>query len=154
MVDICCVTSEIRAHVHLSFEISACQFSRVYFFEMGKGTRHQKFLKSEKAKVKLKAKKELLPKGTNITNTTFKVKKIVIREQLKTATNEPLSNYKLSLKELLSRLQHFNTTSRKDALIGLKQLITSNGEEILNVHVGQLISGVSPLALDKEKVVS
>lgn len=120
---------------------------------MGKGTRHQKFLKSEKAKVKLKAKKEL-PKGTNVTNTTFKVKKIVLREQLKTAVNEPLSNYKLSLKELLSRLQHFNTTSRKDALNGLKQLITSNGEEILNVHVGQLISGVSPLALDKEKIVS
>lgn len=51
---------------------------------MGKNHRHQKQLKSEKAKVKLKTKgSQLLPKGLNITDASFKVKKIVIREQLK-----------------------------------------------------------------------
>lgn len=44
-------------------------------------TRHKKFIKSEKAKTKLKGNK--LPKGLNVTKTDFKVKKIVIREQLK-----------------------------------------------------------------------
>lgn len=48
---------------------------------MGKNNRHKKQLKSERAKVKLKGK--TLPKGTNVTNTTFKVRKIIIGEQLK-----------------------------------------------------------------------
>lgn len=43
--------------------------------------KHKKFLKSEKAKIKLKGAK--LPKGLNVTKTDFKVKKIVIREQIK-----------------------------------------------------------------------
>jgi len=43
---------------------------------MGK---HLKKLRAEKAKVKLKKK---LPKGQNITDTSFKVKKIVLAEQL------------------------------------------------------------------------
>lgn len=44
-------------------------------------TRHKKFLKSEKAKTKFKGAK--LPKGLNVTKTEFKVRKIVIRDQLK-----------------------------------------------------------------------
>lgn len=47
-------------------------------------TRHKKFLKSEKAKTKLKGAK--LQKGLNVTKTDFKIKKIVIREQLKDST--------------------------------------------------------------------
>lgn len=46
-------------------------------------TGHRKFVKKEKASVKLKATKTLLPKGQNITDTNFKVKKIVVKEQLK-----------------------------------------------------------------------
>lgn len=65
---------------------------------MGKGHRHTKKLKSEKAKVKLKGSK-LLPKGTNITDTSFKIKQIVVREQLKAANEaEPLSKRKLNIK--------------------------------------------------------
>lgn len=44
-------------------------------------TRHRKFLKEEKAKTKLKGAK--LPKGLNVTKTEFKVRKIVIRDQIK-----------------------------------------------------------------------
>lgn len=44
-------------------------------------TRHKKFLKTEKTKTKLKGAK--LPKGLNVTKTEFKVRKIVIRDQLK-----------------------------------------------------------------------
>lgn len=67
---------------------------------MGKNNRHKKNIKSEKSKVKLKqAKAKLLPKGQNITDTTFKVKKIVIREQLKEHDqSEILSRRKLNVK--------------------------------------------------------
>lgn len=65
---------------------------------MGKGHRLLKKIKSEKAKVKLKGSNHL-PKGTNVTDTSFKIKQIVIREQLKTSTtSEPLSKRKLNLK--------------------------------------------------------
>lgn len=47
-------------------------------------TRHRKFIKSEKAKTKLKGNK--LPKGLNVTKTDFKIKKIIIREQIKDTT--------------------------------------------------------------------
>lgn len=70
---------------------------------MGKGHRHLKNLKAERAKVKLKAtKSKQLPKGLNVTNPTFKVKKIVIREQLKQRDNtEILSKRKLNVKVIL-----------------------------------------------------
>ncbi|XP_053604352.1 testis-expressed protein 10 homolog [Plodia interpunctella] len=115
-------------------------------------TRHQKFLKSERSKIKLKSKKDL-PKGTNVTKTNFKVKKIIIKEQLKKhGLSEALSTRKLNIKELLSRLNHFNTNSRTDALDGLKELVTAH-PEVLDQNLGQLILGVTPLVLNIEKVV-
>lgn len=115
-------------------------------------TRYQKFLKSEKSKTKLKAKKDL-PKGTNVTKTNFKVKKIVIKEQLKKrSTLEILSTRKLSINELLSRLAHFNTQSRIGALEGLKEVISAH-PSVLQQNLGQLILGVSPLVLNIEKNV-
>lgn len=77
---------------------------------MGKNNRHQKNLKSEKAKVKLKTKKSTkpLPKGLNVTDTTFKVKKIVIREQLKHhEESEILSRRKLNVKVLFVKYSEF-----------------------------------------------
>jgi len=66
--------------------------------KMGKNNRHKKFLKSEKAKVKLKAGKKLT-KDQNITDTSFKVKKIVIQSQLaQQAESEPVTRKKLNLK--------------------------------------------------------
>ncbi|CAG5028729.1 unnamed protein product [Parnassius apollo] len=115
-------------------------------------TRYQKFLKSEKAKTKLKGKKGL-PKGTNVTKTNFKVKKIVIKEQLKKHDNtEVLSSRKLNIKELLSRLTHFNTNARMEALSGLKELITLHRHS-LEENLGNLIHGITPLVLNVEKVV-
>lgn len=68
---------------------------------MGRTSKHVKQLKSEKAKVKLKTSKKakLLPKGLNVTNTSFKTKKIVIQEQLKQQdSSEILSRRKLNVK--------------------------------------------------------
>lgn len=117
-----------------------------------RATRYQKFLKSEKAKTKLKGKKDL-PKGTNVTKTNFKVKKIVIKEQLKKYNeNEAVSVRKLNINELLSRLNHFNIRSRTDALNGLKELVTAF-PDVLERNLGQLIHGITPMVLNIEKVV-
>lgn len=67
---------------------------------MAKG-KLSKRLKKEKTKVKLKAKKSTnqLPKGLNVTNTSFKVKKILIREQLQHRDEtEVISTHKLNIK--------------------------------------------------------
>lgn len=45
-------------------------------------SKHKKFIKSEKAKIKLNLKGAKLPKGLNVTKTDFKIKKIVIKEQI------------------------------------------------------------------------
>lgn len=67
---------------------------------MGRKQSHKKDVKAEKAKVKLKqSKTKFLPKGQNVTNTTFKVKSIVIPEQLREkGFEEILSKRKLNIK--------------------------------------------------------
>jgi hypothetical protein len=54
------------------------------------GGHHKKFIRKEKSKVKLKAKKTVLTKAQNVTDTSFKVKKIVLREQLKSGVPDEL----------------------------------------------------------------
>lgn len=69
---------------------------------MGKNNKHQKKLKSERSRVKLRVKSEktkFLPKGLNVTDTTFKIKPICLPEQLQSKSNEePLSKRKLNTK--------------------------------------------------------
>lgn len=54
------------------------------------GGHHRKALRKEKSKVKLKAKKTVLTKAQNVTDTTFKVRKIVLREQLKSGVSDEM----------------------------------------------------------------
>ncbi|KAF4533334.1 hypothetical protein B566_EDAN004455 [Ephemera danica] len=95
---------------------------------MGKNNRHKKFLKQEKAKVQLKASKKLT-KGQNITDTSFKVKKIVLQNQLTTTSeDQPQNKRNLNLKELLSRSKHHNVNMRLEALSGLRELAVMHPE--------------------------
>lgn len=61
---------------------------------------HRKFVKKEKSKVKLKVShKTPLPKGQNVTDTNFKVRKIVLQGQLKErGQHEILSKGNLNIK--------------------------------------------------------
>ncbi|XP_012255740.2 testis-expressed protein 10 homolog [Athalia rosae] len=121
---------------------------------MGKGHRHKKNLKSEKAKVKLKTKTKQLPKGLNVTDTSFKVKKILLREQLKTQNEDELvSRRNLNIKELMTRLQHYNSTVRQEAVRGLKEILCQHSEKILSSQLHSLLRSISALSLDKEKSV-
>lgn len=119
---------------------------------MGKKNRSKKFLREEKSKVKLK--KKLLPKGQNITDVSFKTKKIVIREQLKSKeSGELLSHRKLNVKELFTRLQHHNTNMRQDGLNGLQEIVTNFKEEAVDLHLPQLIENITKLSLDSESSI-
>ncbi|XP_051154517.1 testis-expressed protein 10 [Leptopilina boulardi] len=123
---------------------------------MGKNNRHIKNLKSEKAKIKLKTSKKSrqLPKGQNVTNTSFKSKKIVIQEQLKQQdSSEIVSRRKLNVKELLTRLQHYNSTVRQDAVRELKEILNLHSNEILRVYLNSLLQGICALTLDRERAI-
>ncbi|KAG7209713.1 hypothetical protein KM043_011348 [Ampulex compressa] len=122
---------------------------------MGKNNRHSKNLKAEKAKVKLKTKKvKPLTKGLNVTDTSFKVKQIIIRDQKRHRDEtEILSKRKLNIKDLLSRLQHYNSSVRQETVQELKSILTHHSTEVLSSQLSSLLEGVSVLFLDKEKDV-
>ena len=72
--------------------------------KFAKKTPFQKRKKEDKAKTKLKVShKTILPKGQNITNTTFKVKKIVVKSQLKEHQEEVASRSNLNVKVRISQ---------------------------------------------------
>lgn len=74
---------------------------------------HKKKLRAEKAKVKLKG--SILPKGLNVTKTDFKVKKIVIREQLREVQESDLLSSK-NLNVKVSSLFHRKTRNLTNLL--------------------------------------
>uniref|UniRef100_A0A336MCB0 CSON013034 protein n=1 Tax=Culicoides sonorensis TaxID=179676 RepID=A0A336MCB0_CULSO len=114
-------------------------------------TRHRKFLKAEKAKTKLKGHK--LPKGLNTTKTEFKVRKIVIPEQLKdkSSSNQALSRKLYNVKECLIRLGHNNPQQRAEALRNLKDIIESRPKEVLDQHFSTILKGISEMSVDIER---
>ena len=75
-------------------------------------------------KVKLKVGKRK-PVGTNVTNTSFHTSTIQIGTQFETG-NEPVNRKKLSLKELLTQLNHYNINVRHEALGGLRDLFQTH----------------------------
>ncbi|KAF7284700.1 hypothetical protein GWI33_021713 [Rhynchophorus ferrugineus] len=122
---------------------------------MGKNHRHKKDLKAEKAKTKLKqTKTKFLPKGLNITNTTFKVKSIVIPEQLKKKDDEEiLSKRKLNVKDLLTRIKHYSENVRHLACEELADIIQVYTEEVVQQHLSSICLAISSLMQDKENKV-
>ncbi|XP_050548114.1 testis-expressed protein 10-like, partial [Daktulosphaira vitifoliae] len=113
---------------------------------------HKKFLKKEKSKVKLKVSHQtLLPKGQNVTNTNFKVQKIVLKGQLKErGEHEILSKGNLNIKELLTRLNHHNMWQRQSALEGLNDLVAFYPPQTMAVHLSSFLEAASRLSLDCE----
>ncbi|XP_063698535.1 testis-expressed protein 10 homolog [Culicoides brevitarsis] len=114
-------------------------------------TRHRKFLKAEKARTKLKGAQ--LPKGLNVTKTEFKVRKIVIPEQLKdkSSLNQALSRKLLSVKECVARLGHNNPQHRAEGLRNLKDIIDTNAQEILDQHFSTVLKGIAEMSVDIER---
>lgn len=111
---------------------------------MGK---HKKFLKSEKAKVKLKG--TLLKAAQNVTKTDFKVRKIVITEQLKNVQVKEAGIRKIhSINDCLARLK--NSTSA-EVISNLKEIILYQPDDFQK-HLESIIKIVANLSLSIEKV--
>lgn len=118
-------------------------------------TGHRKFVKKEKASVKLKGTKTVLPKGQNVTDTSFKVRKIVVKEQLKPhGENETVTRKRhQNIRELMCKLTHHNTGVRQEALAGLKELVTEHPNEVLNTNLLMLLDYTAQLLIDSQKNV-
>lgn len=107
---------------------------------------HKKFLKSEKAKIKLKGTKLKGPQ--NVTKTDFKVRKIIINEQLKNVQVTETGVRKIhSVNDCLARLKN---SSSAEAISNLKDIILYQPEDF-NKHLEEIIKIAANLALKIEK---
>ncbi|PSN53257.1 hypothetical protein C0J52_04911 [Blattella germanica] len=114
---------------------------------------HNKFLRQERAKVKLKAKKTLT-KAKNVTDTSFKVRKIVLPSQLQAFdVCEVTTRKKQNIKELLAKLNHYNVAMKKSSLEGLNELLMYYPNEVVGLHLSKVIEGIARLILDEDKGV-
>ncbi|XP_021956644.1 uncharacterized protein LOC110852823 [Folsomia candida] len=127
---------------------------------MGKSGRHKKLNRAEKAKTQLKGGgvKKKLGKAANVVNPTLRVKRIVIREQLTSAPNQhedvAITRRHQTLSELLSTLHHHNTNLRKDALLGLLEIVTGQNNLIfLKRNLDKILERVAALTSDLEGIV-
>lgn len=110
--------------------------------------KHKKFLKSEKAKVKLKGNK--LKAAQNATKTDFKVRKIVLTEQLKNVQKlEVGERKKHNINDCLARLK--NSTS-PEVINNLREIILYQQEDFQK-NLEAIIKTVSNLSLSIEKNV-
>ncbi|KAH1018196.1 testis-expressed protein 10 homolog [Dendroctonus ponderosae] len=119
---------------------------------MGRNQQHKKHIRAEKAKTKLKQPKTtFLPKGQNVTDTSFKVRPIVLQEQLKQKdSNDILSRRNLNVKDLLSRLKHHNGTVRRTACAELCELIKIRTEDIIQRHLSPICLAISGMIQDPD----
>lgn len=107
----------------------------------------KKFLKAEKAKVKLKGNKLKGPQ--NVTKTDFKVRKIVITEQLKNVQVKEAGKRKThSITDCLARLKN---SSSAEVISNLKEIILYQPDDFQK-HLESIIKIVANLSLSIEKV--
>ncbi|KAK4878052.1 hypothetical protein RN001_010558 [Aquatica leii] len=118
----------------------------------------QKTKKSEKTKVKLKttlkSKTKFLPKGGNVTNTNFKIRPIVLQEQLRLKdSSETLSKRKLTCQEVLVRLNHHNANVRHSGCIDLLEVLNAAPQDTIELQLHNLLLGSTKLVLDSDSKV-
>uniref|UniRef100_A0A3B3D1E6 Testis expressed 10 n=1 Tax=Oryzias melastigma TaxID=30732 RepID=A0A3B3D1E6_ORYME len=99
-------------------------------------------------KVKLKVGKKK-PRADNATNTNFRSRGIHLPEQLKRDTSGPTTHRQLGVNDLLSQLHHYNANVKHSALMGLKELLSSNSS-LLEQHLSRLLSEVAAVLTDKD----
>ncbi|XVF07548.1 hypothetical protein REPUB_Repub06bG0148500 [Reevesia pubescens] len=95
-----------------------------------------------------------LPPPKNATNTEIKSKAIVLPEQSVATNKEGLAVSKkgLTLKELLQQTSHHNAKVRRDALMGIKDLVLNHPAE-LKLHRYAVIEKLRERISDEDKVV-
>lgn len=103
-------------------------------------------------KVKLKVGRKL-QKADNVTNASFHTRTIQVTQKIKTASStEPSSKRKLNVGELLNQFQHYSTTTRVDAVMGLKDLLSSH-TSVIEPNLTTILERSAQLFVDKDPVV-
>ena len=123
--------------------------------------------KADKAKNQLKVSKKgakkartkggdiRLPKGLNVTDATFKTKKLVLLNQTQSSASKEalkaglVTKKKLGLKELLAKLNNQSVSTRLDGLEGLQELLTAH-KELVETNLGLIIHRLAPILSEKE----
>lgn len=122
------------------------------------GGNSRKFKKAEKGKIKLKSelKGAKLPKGNNVTKTNFKVRKIVIPDQIKQRNLTDatvLSSRYLSVKDCLAKLKQSNSTSKCEGLRGVREILGKAPTEVTENHLSAAIKSIASISIDVEREV-
>ncbi|XP_071102616.1 testis-expressed protein 10 homolog [Haliotis cracherodii] len=102
-------------------------------------------------KVKLKVGKRL-PKGQNVTNTSFKTHAIQVVQQIKSDAAQPSTHRKLNIADLLPKCQHYSISVRHDGVTGLRELMTLHPHMITS-QLAVIIEKALPLIMDKDSNV-
>eukprot|EP00249_Psilotum_nudum_P022530 c28551_g1_i1 orf=248-2986(+) len=116
--------------------------------------------KKKKAKVHVDFKKvkhkvgRKLPPATNVTKLDVKSKTIVLPGQSVAQEKDglPVNSRRQTLKDLLMQTTHHNDNIRKEALIGIKDLINRHPKE-LRLHAVAIIEQLAPRMTDYDKGV-
>ncbi|TPX68577.1 hypothetical protein SpCBS45565_g03067 [Spizellomyces sp. 'palustris'] len=118
---------------------------------MPKATRKKKLKAEDFRKSKLKVgKKKPLP--TNQTDVSFRSQAIVVPSQSildEKASSDLVNSRKQSLKDIIVQLKHYNAQTRKDALVGIKDL-QNRHPEALHAHLSTLFDALSRLLVDDD----
>eukprot|EP01104_Vermistella_antarctica_P017496 TRINITY_DN6201_c0_g1_i1.p1 TRINITY_DN6201_c0_g1~~TRINITY_DN6201_c0_g1_i1.p1 ORF type:complete len:928 (+),score=212.43 TRINITY_DN6201_c0_g1_i1:288-3071(+) len=103
-------------------------------------------------KVKSKLGKKKAP-ALSATNTDFKSRTINVQDQgVGKEKGAVVSSKNLTLKELLNRCGHHNSSNRKDAVHGLRELVTQHTDQVAP-QLSLVLDHVLPLIGDQDKTV-
>jgi len=95
--------------------------------------------------------------GTNETKTNFNVTKIVVPGQKGEASSQgsaggPVTNKKLTLKDVLGKISHFSNAVRTDGLEGLKELLTGpSASALVSSNLSPILAALMPVVQDRER---
>ncbi|KDQ20313.1 hypothetical protein BOTBODRAFT_27733 [Botryobasidium botryosum FD-172 SS1] len=102
-----------------------------------------------KAKLKLGKGKQ---QATNATDTSYKARSIALPTQSITVEKddgEPTTKRNLTLDDLLTHMKHYNAATRKDAIFGLRELLSANPDLIIP-SLSTLINGCTRIVGDDD----
>lgn len=118
---------------------------------MGKATKKKKEKAADFSKKKLK-----LGKGkqlaSNAVDTSFKARSIALPSQsiLESKSEDtPLTRRRLSLDDLITQLKHYNSGTRKDALLGMRELLSSN-LHLIELHLVLIVTACTRAIADED----
>ncbi|XP_064480746.1 testis-expressed protein 10 homolog isoform X2 [Ornithodoros turicata] len=94
-----------------------------------------------------------LPKGLNVTDTSFKSKRIIVPQKTpKASSGGPLTTWKHSIQDIISKLHNYSGTTRLSALEELKEFGSSH-PEALTPHLKPLLETLGPICSDRTEAV-